>query len=163
MSDSTLSYTLVNATSYAAFDLKFYYDSNFEQEYLSAGSVNDDGKFDVTKTGTIGVTSDAKVTLRTKQNTPGVLYYKLDPILDLNNPVVNREITVDSNLENDSTLLIQNSVYSGDHSAIVNSANTFKYDVNSVPEASSYTSATAVMSFDTRSTTAYGSQLLRSS
>ena len=69
MSDSTLSYTQ-NATSYAAFDLKFYYDSDFEQEYLSAGSVNDDGKFDVTKTGTIGVTSDAKVTLRTKQNTP---------------------------------------------------------------------------------------------
>ena len=48
LSDSTLSYTQ-NATSYAAFDLKFYYDSNFEQEYLSAGSVNDDGKFDVTK------------------------------------------------------------------------------------------------------------------
>ena len=62
LSDSTLSYTQ-NATSYAAFDLKFYYDSDFEQEYLSAGSVNDDGKFDVTKTGTIGVTSDAKVTL----------------------------------------------------------------------------------------------------
>tara|TARA_B100001063_G_scaffold62847_2_gene56891 strand:- start:2454 stop:15458 length:13005 start_codon:yes stop_codon:yes gene_type:complete len=155
LSDSTLSYTQ-NATSYAAFDLKFYYDSNFEQEYVSAGSVNDDGKFDVKKTGTIGVTSDAKVTLRTKQNTPSVLYYKLDPVLDLNNPVVNREIAVDNNLENDSTLLIQNSVYSGNHGVIVNSENTFKYDVNSVPEASSYTSATAVMSFDTKSTTAYG-------
>ena len=36
LSDSTLSYTQ-NATSFPAFDLKFYTDKDFKNEYFSAG------------------------------------------------------------------------------------------------------------------------------
>ena len=150
LDDSTLAYTQ-NATSYPAFEFKFYTDSNFENEYLTDGSLNDNETFDVTQTGTIGISSGAKVTLRVKENTPKVLYYKLSPILDLNNPIVNREIE-----NTNGKLLIENSGYNGNHQVTVTSSNTFQYELGFVPESSSYTDPPAKLSYETTSTSAYG-------
>jgi len=155
LSDSTLSYTQ-NATSFPAFDMKFYIDKNFTKEYFGAGVINDDGSFDVSKKGTIGVTTDAKVTLRVKKDTPRVLYYKLTAINDLANLPVNKEIVVDTNSNSNNELLIEDSNYNGNHRIISTSNNTFRYDLSSFPESSSYTSDSSKLSYTTNSLSAYG-------
>ena len=66
--------------------------SKFNNKYETSG-VN--ASFDVTRTGTIGVTGDAKVTLKINENTPNNLYYKLSPVDVSDNLTENKEITVD--------------------------------------------------------------------
>jgi len=155
VSDSTLSYTQ-NATSFPAFDLKFYTDENFNNEYFGTGSLNDDGSFDVTKTGDVGVTTDARVTLRIKENTPEILYYRLSPIKDLSNLPVNKEIREDDDSPSNK-LTIQNSKYSGSHEITVSGDNDFTYNLREVPELSSYANNVSKLSYTTNSPTAYGS------
>ena len=155
LSDNTLSYTQ-NATTFPAFDLKFYTDENFINEYLGVGTLNDDGTFDVTKTGTVGVTTDAKVTLRVKKDTPETLYYRLSPIKDLYNLPVNREISEDRDSPSNK-LIIQNSKYNGQQNITVSSDRTFTYEATEVPEASSYNHNSAKLSYTTNSETAFGS------
>jgi hypothetical protein len=60
-----------------AFDLKFFKDSNFTENY---DSNSDSQFFEIQKVGRVGITSDAKVTLSINENTPENLYYKLIPI-----------------------------------------------------------------------------------
>ena len=155
LSDGTLGYSQ-NATSFPAFDLKFYTDENFIEEYLGVGTLNEDGNFDVTKAGVVGVTTDARVTLRVKEDTPEILYYKLSPIKDLYNLPVNKEIQEDDDLASNK-LIIQNSKYDGQHKVTVSSDNTFTYSITEVPEASSYSKNTSRLSYSTGSETAYGS------
>ena len=155
LSDNTLSYTQ-NATSFPAFELKFYTDENYINEYLGVGTLNDDGTFDVTTTGTVGVTSDAKVTLRIKKDTPETLYYRLSPIQDLYNLPVNREITEDRD-PTSNKLIVQNSKYNGQQNITVSSDRTFTYETREVPEASSYSHNSAKLSYTTSSENAYGS------
>ena len=155
LSDNTLSYEQ-NATSFPAFELKFYTDENYINEYLGVGTLNEDGTFDVTTTGTVGVTSDAKVTLRIKEDTPETLYYRLSPIQDLYNLPVNREITEDRD-PTSNKLIVQNSKYNGQQNITVSSDRTFTYETREVPEASSYSHNSAKLSYTTSSENAYGS------
>ena len=60
--------------------------------YETSGSTD---TFDVTRTGSIGVTGDAKVTLKVDENTPKNLYYKLSPVNVSDNLTENKEIVVD--------------------------------------------------------------------
>jgi hypothetical protein len=80
LSDSSLSYTQ-QSTLYPAFDLKFFKDSNFTENY---NSNSDNQFFEVQRIGAVGITSDAKVTLSINENTPENLYYKLIPIYNGN-------------------------------------------------------------------------------
>ena len=59
VSDSSLSYTK-QASSYAAFELNFYRDKTFSQLY---DKNQESSVFNVVRTGTVGITTDAKVTL----------------------------------------------------------------------------------------------------
>ena len=66
-------------------NMDFYTDGNFtnlwDTDSLST-------KFNVARTGTVGITADAKVTLEVTKNIPEVLYYRLDPVYEANIPVV---------------------------------------------------------------------------
>ena len=119
MSDSSLSYTQ-SATSYPAFYFDFYEDQKFSQIYETSGV---DASFDVSRTGTIGVTADAKVTLKINENTPKNLYYKLSPVDTSDNLTENKEINVDENVLNNN--IIKNSVYSGRFNIISTGSTTF--------------------------------------
>ena len=59
LSDSSLSY-VQNASSLPAFFFELYTDSNLIQKYFTNG---DSSTFEVTNTGTVGVSADAKLTL----------------------------------------------------------------------------------------------------
>ena len=60
LSDSSLSY-IQNTSSLPAFAFKLYKDNSFTEEYNTNGTSN---VFEVTNTGTVGVTADAKLTLK---------------------------------------------------------------------------------------------------
>ena len=76
LSDSSLSF-INSGISYPAFDFKLYKDSKFIEEFNTTQTTT---KFEVTKTGQIGVDSTAKVTLVVNDSTPINLYYKLVPV-----------------------------------------------------------------------------------
>ena len=69
--------------------------------------------FDVSRTGTIGVTGDAKVVLKINDNTPKNLYYKLSPVDVSDNLTENKEIVIDDEVFNTNNIITTVSRYSG--------------------------------------------------
>jgi len=153
LSDSSLSYR-VSATSYPAFYFDFFKDSNYSNSYETSG-VN--ATFDVSRTGTIGVTGDAKVTLKINENTPKNLYYKLSPINVSDNLTENKDIVIDEDVINHNNITTAESGYSGIFNIISTGSTTFQYDLPFKPESDSYSSTTSTLKYSTISTSAYGS------
>ena len=152
LSDSSLSYTQ-SSTDYPAFDFKLYKDNKFLQEYETSGVLD---TFDVSRSGTIGVSADAKVTLRVNEDTPNLLYYRLVPVNSDDNTEQNKQIVVDNEIDLNSQLIFQNSRYNGSFNIVSTSSTSFTYDIPSPPESSSYTTTNSKLKYSTISTTAYG-------
>lgn len=68
----------------SSFDFDIFEDANFNHIFVSSQTNN---FFDVTKTGRIGVDSNAAVSVKILENTPDTLYYKLFPLNVTGNPV----------------------------------------------------------------------------
>jgi hypothetical protein len=153
LSDSSLSYTQ-QSTNYPAFDLRFFKDSNLTEIYDSNA---DDNIFEVQKTGIVGVTSDAKVTLTINQQTPENLYYNLIPIYNGTLPEDKKLISVDSDVISNNEVLAKSSTYNGEYNAIVGSTTSFTYTIPSVPEKNSYDSNQSTLSYETTSRNTTGS------
>jgi hypothetical protein len=152
LSDSSLSYAQ-QATLYPAFDLKFFKDSNFTENY---NSNSDNQIFNVQKVGTVGVTSDAKVTLSVDQGTPQKLYYNLVPIYNGTLPENKKLINEDREVLSNNEIQVSKSQYNGEYKIIVGSSTSFTYDVAKVPEENSYTSGISSIKYETNSLNAYG-------
>ena len=152
LSDSSLSY-IQNTSSLPAFDFKLYNDNKFTKEFETTGLTN---VFEVTSTGTVGVTADAKVTLKVNSDTPKLLYYKLNPIETNENLLENKQIVVDDEVDLNNQLIIKDSKYSGTFKITSTGSTTFTYDIVSTPESSSFTSVDSTLKYSTISTTAYG-------
>jgi hypothetical protein len=153
LSDSSLSYTQ-QGSSYPAFDFKLFKNSNFTENY---DSNSNNQIFEVKKVGTVGVTSDAKVTLSVNENTPRILYYKLIPIYDGislpdNKKLINEDLEVISNNE----IEVKKSQYNGIYDIVVGSSTSFTYNLSNVPEKNSYTSGISSIKYETNSLNAYG-------
>jgi hypothetical protein len=153
LSDSSLSY-IQQSTSYPAFDLRFFKDSNLTEIYDSNA---DDTTFEVQKTGVVGVTSDAKVTLNVNKETPENLYYNLIPIYNGTLPEDKKLISVDSEVISNNEIQVKSSIYNGEHNIIVGSTTSFTYTIPSVPEKQSYTSNQSILSYETTSRNISGS------
>jgi hypothetical protein len=165
LSDSSLSYTQ-QSTLYPAFDLKFFKDSNFTENYDSNSDselridqflVTMKTSFEVQRIGTVGVTSDAKVTLSINENTPENLYYKLVPIYNGTLPENKKLINEDREVLSNNEIQILNSQYNGIYNIIVGSSTSFTYDVAKVPEEDLYISGISSIKYETSSLNAYGS------
>ena len=153
VSHSSLSFTK-NSTAYSAFDLNFYTDSNFRNSFETS---NDTSSFNVIRTGSIGVNTDAKVTLNVTDNVPQDLFYTLDPIETLENPSIKVQRINDSlNISNNNKVLVLDSVYSGNHVVSGVTTDTFSFTVFQTPERSSYLSTEAVINYTTSAKNAYG-------
>ena len=153
LSDSSLSYTQ-QGSSYPAFDFKLFKNFNFTENYDS-NSYNQ--LFEVQKVGTVGITSDAKVTLKINENTPRILYYKLIPIYDGtslpdNKKLINEDLEVTSNNE----IEVKKSQYNGIYDVVVGSNTSFTYNLPNVPESNSYTSGISSIRYETTSSNSYG-------
>jgi hypothetical protein len=153
LSDSSLSYTQ-QGSSYPAFDFKLFKNSNFTENY----DTNFDNQiFEVKKVGTVGVTSDAKVTLSVNENTPKTLYYKLIPIYDGTNlPDTKKLINEDFEVVSKNEIEVRKSQYNGIYDVVVGSSTSFTYNLPNLPESNSYTSGISSIRYETTSLNCYG-------
>ena len=153
LSDSSLSY-LKNSSRYPAFDFGFYNDSDMKSIFETSKNTN---TFEVSNSGIVGVTTNAKTTIRINQDIPKVLYYSLTPInTDENDFTKNEIINDDANILDNNKLLVFDSVYSGLHSIVGITSTSFSYNVIQSPEKSSYISSEASITYTTNSLTAFG-------
>ena len=152
VSDSSLSYTR-STTKYPAFYFRLYKDSKFLQEYETSGSTD---TFDVTRSGSVGVSASAKVTLKVDENTPNLLYYRLVPVDSQDNTEQNKQIVVDNEIDLNNQLIFESSKYNGSFNIVSTSSTSFTYDIPSPPESTSYTTTNSKLKYSTISTTAYG-------
>ena len=153
LSDSSLG-SFIGISSYAAFDLNVYTDKEFENIFYSSG-INK--SFEVTKSGTIGISTDANLTIVVGDNLPKVLYYKFDPVQSDLISDIKKEIIIDKEIEGYNQLEVKESVYSGLFSVTgIGTTTTFTYNILSNPEKSSYSRSEGKLDYFTDSTTTYG-------
>ena len=153
LSDSSLA-SFVGLASYSAFDLNLYTDKEFEDVFYSSRTTS---TFEVSKTGTVGISSDAGFTLIAGENLPDALYYKFNPVEGELISDIKKEIIIDEEVEGYNKLEIVESVYSGVFPVTgIGTTTIFTYDVLSTPEKNSYLTSDAALSYSTDSTTTYG-------
>ena len=99
-------------TSKPAFDFKVFVDSGFKNEYLT----DSDGNFVVTSTGTIGITTDASVSVLVNELTPDQLFYRLVPKSDLGLTQDKKDMIIDNyNITDGTKISILNSNICANH------------------------------------------------
>jgi hypothetical protein len=152
LGDPSLSYTQ-SSTKYPGFYLEFYKDSNFTQKYETSGV---ESTFDVTRSGTVGVSSLAKTTLNINEYTPKILYYKLVSIDTPENLTGNKEVVVDNSVDLNNQIIVKDSEYNGEFEITDYTSNTFSYNLRKYPESSSYSSTQSEIKYTTDSVNAFG-------
>jgi len=130
LSDSSLAFVSVG-TTYSAFDLKIYNDSEFIDEFDTTQSSS---IFEVIRSGKIGIDSTASLTLNVNDNTPNNLYYKLVPVNLEINPQVKKEIIVDNEVSSFNNISIVQNSYDGIRSIVGVGSTTFEFNVLEKPE-----------------------------
>ena len=152
LTDSSLAYTN-QGTDYSAFEFNFYTDENYTETW---DKNLDSEKFEVIKTGIVGITTTAKVSLTVNNANPRTLFYRLDPIYQSDLPLVKKEFVIDKEVPLASEVLTRESAYNGKYTIAVGATNTFTYTTGETPELSSYTAIPTKLSYDTNSNKAYG-------
>ena len=145
LTDSSLSYTK-QGTTYSAFRLNFYEDEGYETTWESDRSSS---VFSVVRTGTAGISTNAKVTVSIGNTTPQTLYYKLDPVTDNDLSQEQLEIVVDTDVIGNNQLQTRNSVYNGSRRVAIARTNSFDFHLPETPEKTSYVSTSSSISYTT--------------
>ena len=153
LSDKSLSYSK-NSNYYSAFEFNLYTDSLFENIFNPKINSN---SFYISRNGRVGIDTNANLILRTSNDIPQTLYYKLSPAnYDEDNSIA-LQIVVDSeNIKDNNKIIISNSAYDGNHKVTKVTNNTFSYNIINSPEKSSYISSEANISYITNSLTSFG-------
>ncbi len=153
LSDSSLSH-LINSIPSSSFDFDFYTDSDFKNIFNTSKFTN---SFEIKKSGRIGISTDAKVTLYVSDNIPKSLYYTLKPVSSNTNIENNIKIIADSvNILSNNHISVEESGFSGNNIISGITSTTFSFNIAKRPEVSSYLSSEAVLSYVTNSFTAKG-------
>jgi len=149
LSDPSLSYTK-SSFSYPAFNFNLYTDSNFSNlfEYSKL--------FNISRIGTVGITSDAKLILTIDENMPSSLFYKLDPIYSDNLPADKGNISIDSSVSLYNQINIKDSLYNGKKSIVSISSTEFVYNLPTKPENNYYDQYNSELYYTTNSENAEG-------
>jgi len=147
----------------SSFTFDIYSDANFNYKYFSSGNTKN---FDVIKTGSIGVSNNARLKLYLSDDAPNNLFYKLTPILFENNLSSKLEILVDSEQTKNNRITCIESKYNGVYKVfgiIDNNPNeppfsdaVFKYQIPLDPEQDSYTNENCTIEYSTNSIHAFG-------
>jgi len=152
LSDSSMSF-FNNNVNYSAFDFNIYSDKKFTTEFLTSG---ESSTFEVTKSGTIGVDTTAKVTLSVSDYIPQNLFYKFVPT-NLNIiPDVQSEIVIDDTVANYNEIEVVPTEYDGTYTISGVGTNAFTYNIPNRPGVTTYTSSNSKTTYETNSKSAYG-------
>ena len=150
--DSSLSIS-ASGSSFPAFDLKFYTDSNYQNEFKTTGTRR---RFEVTGIGTIGVTNPSAVNIETNESFPNKLFYKFIPVnIDIS-PSVKTEIFTDFDQTSATEVSVDNSVYQVAEYPTGIGTTTFKFNLVEKPEKTSYLSSEGSFYYTHKSITATG-------
>jgi len=153
LSDPSLC-SFVGLSSYAAFNLNLYTDRKFEDVFYSTRTTN---SFEVSKTGTVGISTDAGLTLIVNDSLPEALYYKFTPIQNEVISDIKKELIIDKEVVGYNQIDVKDSVYSGSFGITgIGTTTTFTYNVLSDLEKGSYSLSEAELKYSTSSTATYG-------
>ena len=155
LTSPTLAYYKLTA-QYSAFELDFYTD----KEMTTLWNKSSESKtFEVNRRGSVGISTNANVTVVVNNNVPSTLYYKFNPIFESDLPAVKKEIVVDTENPSHSEVEVKDSLYNGKRqvSVGIGSTDSFTYTLTVDPEKSSYISSTSQLNYTTSSKTALGS------
>ena len=133
-------------TSLSGYKFKIFTDNEFNNEFISTGSTN---TFNVSGVGTVGVSTDASLTLKYSSQIPEELYYTLekDGVL----------LDSDTEIKNYSSIKYKNSTYDGTYSIVGIGTTTFNIIIDKKPESLSYSSSECdVLEYSTTSTNESG-------
>ena len=152
LSSTTLAF-INNSTNYAAFGLDIYSDSEFSNVFWSSKATS---TFEVTKSGTVGVTTTANLTIDFTDDVPNNLWYKFS----LQNtdiiPTIKSELVIDKEAYGYNKINVEKTVYDGKHTIVGVGTTTFTFNINRVPVKSGYGETNSSATYDTTSLTASG-------
>ena len=137
----------VSDTSLTGYDLKFFYDKEFKNEFISS---QDSSIFNRAGVGTVGVGTDSVVSVAFSKSTPTELYYAVEKGGYIS--------TADPLVENNSQIKFVDSSYSGDYKIFGITSDTFKVSPTKIPELLSYQADQCeTIEYSTESKTVVGS------
>ena len=136
----------VSDSSLNGYNFKLFEDKDFYNELVSVGSST---SFNVIGVGTVGVSTNASVTLNYGATLPTKVYYALEKSGYIS--------TTDKNVSNYSEILFVDSDYNGTYSVTGIGSTTFTVSLRTNPERLSYTQDnTEVLKYSTTSVTEKG-------
>jgi hypothetical protein len=145
VSNNNLIFDLSNS-SLSGYNLKLFYDDTFKDEFVSTGSTT---VFSTTGIGTVGVSTNASLTLNYSEGLPTKLFYALEKSGYIS--------TADTEINNYSQINFVKSGYSGEYSISGVGTTTFDISLQYIPEKLSYDSSECeVLKYTTNSRTASG-------
>jgi len=115
-------------SSLVGYKFKLYYDQNYNNEFISTPSSN---LFVLSGIGTIGVSTNASLTINYSESLPTKLYYNLEKSGYIS--------TSDTEVNNYSEILFANSVYNSNYIISGVGATTFTVSLSKKPEKLTYT------------------------
>lgn len=148
VSDASLSY-LRQTISYSAFKLDFYLDTNLSLFW-------NDAITNIQRSGRPGVDSDAKITLKINSESPDMIYYKLNPVIQDGLPDSKKYSFPDLEIDGMSTIQVKDSEYSGKYNIKTISDTEVKFNTTRICEKDVYTSDISNINYSTNSKTVSG-------
>ena len=152
LSSTTLSF-ISNSTSYPAFDLDIYSDSEFSNVFWSSKATS---TFEVVKSGTVGVTTTANLTIDFTDEVPNNLWYKFS----LQNtdiiPTIKSELVIDRESYGYNKINVEKTAYDGKHTIVGVGTTTFTFNIKRPPVKSGYGETNSSSTYETTSLSAVG-------
>jgi hypothetical protein len=109
------------------YNFKIYYDQKFEKEFVSIPTT---GSLSVSGVGTVGLSTNALLTLNYIDSIPEKLYYNLEKSGYIS--------TADTDVINYSQIVFENSLYNGQYNIVSVGGTTFTVSLKQIPESTYY-------------------------
>jgi len=113
--------------SLSGYELKIFYDQKFEKEFISVPNTK---SLSVSGIGTVGVSTNASLTLNYTDSIPEKLYYNLQKSGYIS--------TADTDVINYSEIVFENSLYNGQYNIVSVGDTTFTVSLKQIPESTYY-------------------------
>jgi len=114
-------------SSLSGYKFKIFYDQDFKDEFVSTGSTS---TFTISGVGTVGVSTNASLTIKYSNTIPSPLFYGLEKL--------GLVINADKEITNYSQINFVNSIYNGSYIISGVGTTTFSVSLSKIPEKYSY-------------------------
>jgi hypothetical protein len=133
-------------SSLSGYKFKIFYDNTFSDEFVSTGSTS---TFTISGVGTVGVSTNASLTLNYSSDIPSNLFYALEKSGYIS--------TADTEVKNYSRINFVDSIYNGSYRVSGVGTTTFNITLQNKPEKLSYNQSECdILKYSTKSISASG-------